>query len=157
LPVWLNASLDERLPLAELVEQSLPTATARQRMRSVRFLGSVKLPQPEVARTLKRLLSHSDSVVRMAAAVALRRQNRKAPVAPFVEVFRAPLQSRNARLRRLAVQGLLSLATSRNGGPIPVALPWVVATAEHETDRTVQKLICKLFERAAIEDKTPST
>jgi HEAT repeat protein len=156
LPAWLNASLDERLPLAALVEKSLEDATPSQRARAVRFLGSVKLPQPEIAGMLKPLMSHADPVVRMAAAVALRRRNRKAPVAPVVEVFREPLQSPDAKLRRMAVEGLLSMWTPGSGGPIPTALPWVAEAAERETDRAVQKLICKLFERSVIEDETPS-
>jgi HEAT repeat protein len=156
LPVWLNASLDERLPLAGLVEKSLEDATPSQRARAVRLLGRIKLLQPEIVAMLKRLMSHADPVVRMAAAVALRRRDRKAPVAPIVEVFREPLRSTRPKLRRIAVEGLLSMWTPRSGGPIPTALPWIAEAAEHETDRAVQKLICKLFERSAIEDETPS-
>jgi HEAT repeat protein len=156
LPAWLNASLDERVPLAVLVRRSLRDATARERTRAVRFLGAVKLPQPEIGRMLKRLMKHSDPVVRMGAGVALRRRERKAPVGPIVEVFREPLQSPDAALRRMAVEGLGSMWTPGSGGPIPAALPWIAAAAEHETDRGVQKLICKLFERAAIEDESTS-
>jgi HEAT repeat protein len=154
LPAWLNASLDERIPLAVLVRRSLKDATPGQRTRAARFLGSVKLPQPEINRMLKRLLKHSDPVVRMGAGVALRRRDRKAPVGPIVDVFREPLQSPVTALRRMAVEGLLSMWTPGSGGPIPAALPWVAVAAEHETDRGVQKLVCKLFERCAIEDES---
>jgi hypothetical protein len=153
---WLSASLDERLPLAELIEQSLKGARAVGRTRAVRLLGRVKLPLPEIAPLLSRLMKQDDPVVGMAAAIASRRRNRKAPVAPLVEAFRAPLRSSRAALRRRAVKGLLSLACAKKGGPIPTALPWVVEAAEGETDREVQKLMCQLFERAAIEDATNS-
>jgi HEAT repeat protein len=153
---WLNASLDDRLPLADLVEQSLKGATAPERSRAVRLLGRVKLPQPEIPRLLSRLMKQGDPVVRMAAAVAFRRRNRKAPVGPIVDVFRAPLRSRRTTLRRRAVEGLLSMGSAKSDGPIPTALPWVVEAAERETDREVQKRMCRLFERAAIEDQARS-
>src|SRR5262249_12792931 len=37
LPAWLNASLTDGLPLAELVEQSLERATPAQQTRALRF------------------------------------------------------------------------------------------------------------------------
>lgn len=109
LPAWLNASLNEGLPLAELVEQSLEGATPAQQTRAIRLLGRVKLPLPNLGAALRRLVKDQRAVVRMAAAVALRRRKRKAPVEPIVRVFRIPLRSPKASMRRRALNGLLSM------------------------------------------------
>jgi HEAT repeat protein len=154
LPAWLNASLTDGLPLAELVEQSLERATSTEQMRAVRFLGRIKLGLPELGETLRRLLKHRQPDVRMAAAVALRRNNRKSGVAPILAVFRAPLRSRNPGLRRRAVNGLLSMWSPGRGGPVPKSVPMVVKAAEGEMDREVRRAMCKLFQRAPIEGES---
>lgn len=154
LSAWLNAAFDERIPVATMVEQRLEDASPKERVRAVRLLGKIKRPQANVLEVLQRLLHYNDSLIRMTASVAIRRLDRRRPVSSIVAVFRAPLRSRRASIRRLAVAGLLSMWTPGKGGPIPKALPWVAALAERETDVRVQKLICKFIERAAIEDSS---
>ncbi|MFO0877933.1 MAG: HEAT repeat domain-containing protein [Gemmataceae bacterium] len=156
LPAWLNASLDERVPLAVFVQQSLENATTRERIRAVRFLGRVKLPQPEISRLLKQLMKHSDPVINVSAAVALHQRKHKVPLDSTVKIVREAMHNPDPAIRRMTVKGLLSMCTPGSGGPIPAALPAVAAVAEHETDRGVKKLICKLFERSAIEDAAAS-
>ncbi len=151
LSKWLNASLQSSLPLVELVEEYLPSASILGRSRAVRFLGELTSESARIDALLEQLLHGNEMATSMAAAIALRQRHCKVSHEEVVAAFVAPLRSDDARLRRLAVKGLRSMWTPGAKGPIPKALPLVVDAAKRETDPENKRQMCEFFERAAIE------
>ena len=159
LTAWLNAAVDENLPLTELVERSLDHASNTEECRAVALLGRLKPPNAQVDRYLRKLLGHRDPVIRMTAAVALGRKKgtHRIPIKALISAFRAPLRSRHASLRLRAVRNLCRLWRPKPKGPIPLAMPMVLKAAQKETDLRIRHAICQFLDRAAIEDRIDPT